>query len=293
MTRLPHPISYQGSKRSQAGRITNYLRSLPARPRTLYEPFAGSAAVTLAAAHLNLAAHFRLGDALAPLVGIWRKVVEDPTDLADRYQALWTAQLGNEAPYYLHIRDAFNTDQDPAKLLYLMARCVKNAVRFNREGRFNQSPDHRRKGTRPDKMRAALFGAHELLRGRTACAALDYDVMLEGATAADVVYLDPPYQGTSGSRDQRYVQSLDLGRFVLSLEALNRRNVPFIVSFDGRCGAKAYGAALPPELGLLHTEIEVGRSSQATLNGRAEVTVESLYVSRQFGDAHPSFNPQS
>lgn len=282
MTRLPHPIPYQGSKRSQAGLITDYLRSLAHRPRVLFEPFVGSAAVTLAAANLNLADRFRMGDSLAPLIGVWNQTVENPKVLADRYEEIWTAQLGNEAVYYNEVRYAFNADQEPAKLLYLMARCVKNAIRFNKDGQFNQSPDHRRKGMHPDKMRPALLGAHAILKGRTSCAALDYNLLLQEATPSDVVYMDPPYQGTSESRDQRYFQSLDLGRFIEALDALNQRNVPFIVSFDGRCGTKTYGAALPPELQLIHVEIEVGRSSQATLNGDDHLTVESLYLSRQF-----------
>ena len=40
-----------------------------------------------------------------------------------------------------------------------------------------------------------------------------------------------------------------------------------------------YGPALPVELGAQRLELHAGRSSQATLNGRDERTVESLYVS--------------
>ena len=39
------------------------------------------------------------------------------------------------------------------------------------------------------------------------------------------------------------------------------------------------GREFPEELGLKKIEIEVGRSSQATLLGRQEITVESLYLS--------------
>lgn len=282
LTRLPHPIPYQGSKRSQAAILTAHLQRLPTRPRFLFEPFAGSAALTLAAAQQQLAEHFYIGDTLAPLVGIWQQTIENPALLADRYETIWTAQLGNEVAYYNDLRDAYNTDHEPAKLLYLMARCVKNAIRFNREGQFNQSPDHRRKGMHPSKMRRALLGASALLQGKTTCMAQDYAVMLQHATPADVVYMDPPYQGTSGNKDQRYFQSLDLERFIVSLDTLNQRNIPFIVSFDGRCGNKTYGITLPPELALTQIEIAVGRSSQATLNGNNHITVESLYLSRSF-----------
>ncbi|MCB9570288.1 MAG: hypothetical protein H6710_24265, partial [Myxococcales bacterium] len=79
--------------------------------------------------------------------------------------------------------------------------------------------------------------------------------------------------------DPRYHQGLDVARFVGLLAAANERGVSYMVSFDGRTGARAYGPGLPDELGLAKIEVHVGRSSQATLNGRADETVESLYLS--------------
>jgi len=52
-----------------------------------------------------------------------------------------------------------------------------------------------------------------------------------------------------------------------------------MVSYDGRTGEKQYGEPLPADLKLLHLEIRVGRSTQATLLGRNCVTYESLYLS--------------
>lgn len=99
------------------------------------------------------------------------------------------------------------------------------------------------------------------------------------AGPGDLVYLDPPYQGTSGGRDERYAATLDRDRFVTYLADLRSRRVPFVVSFDGRTGDKPHGEPLPRDLGLRHVELDAGRSSQSTLLGRAERTVESLYLS--------------
>jgi len=52
-----------------------------------------------------------------------------------------------------------------------------------------------------------------------------------------------------------------------------------MLSYDGRRGAKEFGKILPSALGLSRVEVEVGRSSQATLLGKAEITYESLYLS--------------
>jgi hypothetical protein len=56
------------------------------------------------------------------------------------------------------------------------------------------------------------------------------------------------------------------------------------VSYDGRTGEKVHGRRLPGHLQLQLVELEAGRSSQATLLGRAEITFESLYLSRALAE---------
>ena len=56
------------------------------------------------------------------------------------------------------------------------------------------------------------------------------------------------------------------------------------MSYDGRLGERGYGRPLPARLDLTLVEIEAGRSSQATLPGRDEMTVESLYLSRALAE---------
>jgi len=65
----------------------------------------------------------------------------------------------------------------------------------------------------------------------------------------------------------------------------------FAVSYDGRTGQKRFGTDLPESLGLVRLEIKAGRSSQATLLGRRDITYESLYLSPTLveaaGDSEP------
>ena len=276
MSPIPHPIPYQGSKRQLAARI---LECFPDRVDTLLEPFCGSAAISLAAAQRAPGLGCWLNDSLLPLAALWRQIVAAPEHVADGYAELWRAQADDPRGYYDQVREAFNRDGDPVKLLFLLARCVKNAVRFNAAGQFNQSPDRRRRGTRPETMRRNLLGASRLLATRTRVSSLDYAELLGEATPHDLVYLDPPYQGTSGDRDSRYHQPLDRLRFIRDLERLRRRGGAMIIRFDGRSGERRYGPELPAELGLVRLELPAGRSSQATLSGRAVETVESLYLS--------------
>lgn len=273
---VPHPIPYQGSKRSLAAAI---LANFPHDTGKLIEPFAGSAAVSLAASYRGKAGAFLLNDLNGALIALWGSIINSPGEIAEAYEKLWAAQEGQERNFYDEVRARFNRTQRPDYFLYLLARCVKASVRYNAQGEFNQSPDNRRRGTHPSTMSHHIFGASELLRGKTALMSADYREALESATTLDVVYMDPPYQGVCDNRDPRYIKGLDFGSFVAALHNLNSRGVSYIVSYDGRTGSKEFGQPLPSSLELRHIEIDAGRSSQATLLGRNDNTIESLYLS--------------
>jgi DNA adenine methylase len=210
-TRVPHPIPYQGSKRLLAARI---LAHAPTGFDRMIEPFAGSAAITLAAAATGSARRFVIGDSLAPLAELWRRIVSEPVRVAARYRRIWKAQLADPRGHFLSVRARYNRTRDEVLLLFLLARCVKAAVRFNARGEFNQSADHRRRGMHPNRMGKELSGAARLLAGRTRVVPGDYAVLCAEATPADLVYLDPPYQGVSEGRDPRYAEPLALARLV-------------------------------------------------------------------------------
>lgn len=272
----PHPIPYQGSKRGLAETI---LRHFPAAHGRLIEPFAGSAAVSLAAASTGKAQCFVLGDANEPLVDLWEMILHQPEQLADRYSHHWLAQKGHEREYYNTVRALFNETPKAEFFLYLLARCVKASVRYNARGEFNQGPDNRRSGAHPTTMRQHILAASRLLAGRTTLVRGDYGLALAQATPNDIVYMDPPYQGVCGRRNPRYSTHLDYDAFVAALSLLNARDISYIVSYDGRTGDQQYGKPLPPFLQLTHTEVSAGRSAQATLLGRTALTYESLYLS--------------
>jgi DNA adenine methylase len=273
---VPHPIPYQGSKRRLAAAILSHVE--PGRYERLIEPFAGSAAVTLAAASSMKFRRFEISDRLEPLVMLWQAIINNAEGIANEYESLWNRERQRPIDEFYNIRSEFNEDRDPAKLLYLLARCVKNAVRFNPSGEFNQSPDKRRTGTRPDLMRRELLAAHRLLHGKARAACADFLEVFEEAQPGDFFYLDPPYQGTSEGRDSRYIGGVSRKRMIEGLNVLNERGIPFILSYDGSCGDRTYGDRLPRELAS-RILLDVGRSSQATLNGQDHVTIESLYIS--------------
>lgn len=283
MQRVPHPVQYQGSKRQLASAI---LRYVPARTARLIEPFAGSAAMSIASAAQQKSAAYWVNDLNQPLAQLLQLMVETPEQIAADYAQIWQAQHGNDNHYY-QVRQDFNRTHSPALFLYLLARCVKGAVRYNGQGEFNQSHDKRRCGTKPDTMRANILGVSALLKGRAQFSAQDYRVVLDEAQKSDVVYLDPPYQGVCGERDARYFSGIAHDDFVTALDELNHRDIAYIVSYDGRRGEKIFGEPLPDFLDLRHVELNAGRSSQATLLGKDETTIESLYFSRALAKRLP------
>lgn len=281
LKKLPHPIPYQGSKRNLAPDIIRYF---PEQIDVLYEPFAGSAAMSIAAAREGLAKSFYINDLNKPLVDLWDEIINRPDQLSEKYERLWYDQLSDPKAFYIKVRDEFNKTGAPQLFLYLLARCVKASVRYNARGEFNQSPDNRRKGMKPQTMKIQIMGASYFLKGKTTVTSVNYRDVLKLAGPEDLVYMDPPYQGVCGNRDTRYLESVQFCEFVEALEELNSRHIRYIVSYDGRTGDKSYGKTLPDELNLTLIELDAGRSSQATLLGKKVVTIESLYLSPALAD---------
>jgi len=161
---IPHPFPYQGSKRKLANTIIGYI---PPQATRIVEPFAGSGAISIAAIHNKQVQLALINDTNKPLMALWKYILDCPEKLADDYERIWQQQFGQEKAYYNLIREQFNQTHKPEYLLFLLVRCVKAAVRYNSEGQFNQSPDNRRNGTKPDKMRKQLLEISGLMAGKT------------------------------------------------------------------------------------------------------------------------------
>lgn len=246
----------------------------------LYEPFAGSGAITLASAYYKRASHYFINDLNSPLMTLWDWMINRPSELADGYERLWNEQLGNPKDFYIQIRNKFNTTYEACDFLYLLARGVKGAIRYNSAGLYNQSADNRRLGKKPSTMRQDIQAVSSWLKGISTLSAVDFRQSTRLATPNDLIYLDPPYQGTCTGRDNRYYSGIAFDDLVKYLEDLNRRSIPWILSYDGLTGGKSYGKELPRGVHGHHLLINAGRSSQDTLNGGNAITYESIYLSK-------------
>ena len=273
---VPHPFPYQGSKRGIARHI---LPHFPNDTHCLFEPFCGASAISIAAMAHGLVDNIILNDLNAPLMNLWKEILENPEHLANNYEELWDEQHPERKEYFFKIRDKFNSTHHPHHLLYLLARIVKGAVRYSSTGIFNQSADNRRSGMRPNTMRQNIVSISNLLSGKTKLSSVDFRDVVDKAQKNDLVYMDPPYQGTSFTRDHRYLYGLSYEEFVDSLFIMNQKDISYIISYDGKTGKKSHGKILPDSLSLKQLFIKAGRSSQSTLLGNSDETIESLYLS--------------
>ena len=278
--RMPHLVQYQGSKRVLASQILQYM---PQRFNKLIEPFAGMAAVSIAVAYENRATNFHLNDLNAPLVNLLQEAINHPQRLVEDYTNLWNEQFiygQNHIQHFYIVRERFNRgDESPANMLYLLARCVKGAVRYGNNGNFNQSPDRRRHGTNPNTLATNVYAISNLLKGKTTFSAVDYHEILEKTQTSDLIYMDPPYQGVTNVRDSRYFSGVNFDEFVDAIQRLDERGINYLISYDGVCGEKEYGKGLPHNLHCKKIMLNAGLSSQMLLLGKQSTTFEALYVS--------------
>jgi DNA adenine methylase len=283
--KIPHLVQYQGSKRILAPQILHYM---PRKFNRLLEPFAGMAAITIAAATEKRANHYCINDINKPVICLLQAAIDTPDELIEQYTKIWTEQFnypGGHIKHFYYIRDCFNAGKQPAEtMLYLLARCVKGAVRYGKNGNFNQSPDKRRHGTCPKKITEHVCAISALLKGQTTCFAVDYRQIFEIAEPGDLVYMDPPYQGVSQAKDNRYFSGVSFNDFSDAIVTLNRKGIDYIISYDGECGGKEYGNRLPQSLKCSQFLLNAGLSTQATLLGKRDITYEALYVSENIAN---------
>jgi DNA adenine methylase len=264
---IPSLVKWTGSKRSQAHAIRAAFPSY----RRYHEPFLGGGALLYLAGHPGAVA----GDVYRPLVALWTLVRDDAREVVSNYQSQW-ARLQRRFPdYFYDVRARFNASGDPLDLSFLMRTCVNGIVRFNGDGRFNNSLHLSRRGMAPARFAAAVARWAPRLKGVSLLAG-DFEATLSTAAAGDFAYLDPPYAGSA----QRYAADLDPGRLFQVLEDLNRRGVRWALSFDGKRGALDLTHPVPRSLFRRHLYVRSGLSAvDKVLNGGGDPVVESLYLS--------------
>ena len=266
MKNIQPAIKWSGSKRSQATMIKKYIPHF----NRYYEPFVGGGSITYATSPDSGVC----GDICEPLINLWRLIQSDYEELYEQYKARWERLQNESYLVFYEIRDNYNENQDSHDLLFLSRTCVNGLIRFNKNGEFNNSLHHTRKGIAPNRMRTILADWSERVQGIEFRSG-DYWETTQDVQDGDFVYLDPPYFNTKG----RYFGTIDFDRFLEYLDWLNKKGVKYALSFDGKRGDTDYTVELPEDLYKRHLMLPSGNSSfKKVMDKKSEAVYESLYL---------------
>jgi len=166
-------------------------KCLPAGPR-LVEPFAGSCAVMMSTDYPA----YLVADINPDLINMYQVIKDDVEHFIDISKGLFVCN--NFAEQYYLIRQEFNQQSSltlmwrAAYFLFLNRHCYRGLCRYNQQGIFNVPYGNNKDPYFPETEIRAF--AEKAKRATFICA--NFEETLEMVQAGDVVYCDPPYDGT-------------------------------------------------------------------------------------------------
>lgn len=233
-------LKWAGGKRLLLKTIVDPILDELSRTRGRYiEPFLGGGAVAL---HLGLP-NMIVNDAIPELIEFYRSVRDEPALVAWSLSSLAIEGV-DEANYY-RVRDMDLSTHTPfmraARMLYLNRLGFNGVYRVNKAGKFNvpYGKDKYRESVIKRKSRDAigsLFphkGKIEAVSRALATTNIfcgDFADVIVLAKAGDVVYCDPPYDGTYDSYTAMGFAEADQERLAEMLYYANQRGATVMVS---------------------------------------------------------------
>lgn len=275
---IPPVIKWSGSKRSIAHQIAKLF---PDYTR-FFDPFVGGGAILPFSQGKPAIA----GDIIPELIALWVLIKDQPDKVVSEYDKRWNKLQSEGYQVYYAIRDRFNKTKDPFDFLFLSRTCVNGLIRYNKEGKFNNSLHHTRPGIHPKRLEKIIRNWSQWVKNITFYKQ-DYRLTLSEVKRGDLVFLDPPYVGT---RSRYLPQSFDYDAFYSELERLNNLEVNWILTLDGEAGDRSYDSKIPKDLFKTHFKLSTGKSPfSKVMNKKQDKILESVYLN--FEPAIKMFDP--
>lgn len=265
---FPPVIKWSGSKRLVASQLA---QNMPLKYKRYFEPFVGGGAMLpFSNGHEGYA-----GDIIVELIDLWKNIQVNPLRVASEYEERWKRLQIEGIDVYYEIRDRFNETRDCFDFLFLTRTCVNGLIRYNAQGKFNNSFHLSRPGIDPNRLRTQLVRWSKSIQKIT-FKNTDYREVLSDAEEGDFVFLDPPYGGTK----DRYMRTdFNLQDFYAELERLNSRGILWMLTFDGTAGERQYSYAPPSILYKTKFLISTGNSSFTKVMDKKKDNIrESVYL---------------
>ncbi len=228
-------LKWVGSKRRQCPRLVEVIKPLLKEGSVYFEPFAGSLAPFFALRQSGWSGLAIVGDTSLPLIRFWEEIASGSEQTWLACKAFLEREQGmspeERETFYYRCRKAFNSSTlydkpyRAALFLYLNQRGFNGLYRTNQRGHLTTAYGGPRKSF-PSK--DTLLLASRMLTNTTLCCA-DFEELLKRTKPGDVVYADPPYNGTyTGYHGMFRVQEQQ--RLAKTLKDLYQRGIHIVAS---------------------------------------------------------------
>lgn len=180
-------LKWAGGKSKLASFIESKMSET--RGKRLVEPFAGSAAISLA---LEFDAYL-LNDINTDLINLYRTLASEKQDFIQYAKSFFIPENHLEDAFY-QLRDRFNGSQDiterSAIFIYLNRHAFNGLCRYNKKGLFNVPFGHYKKPPLfPEKGMQDFLSKSD----RMVFQNLDFKEIIINTNSNDIIYCDPPY----------------------------------------------------------------------------------------------------
>lgn len=224
---------------------------------TYFEPFLGSAAVLG-----TLAPHKAVGsDVLAPLIGIWQLVSEDPERIIAAYAAHRERIDAGEdkKKVYAEALASFNETRRPEDFVFLSRACYGGIIRFRKDDGGMSTPCGAHMPVSSESFAKRVEIWRERIKG-TEFRTADFREIFPEAGKGDMIYCDPPYVDTQ--KILYGAQEFNLADLVKEISSAKERGARIALSIDGtkRGGLHEILHDFPDDLFETEVAINVGRS---------------------------------
>lgn len=218
------------------------------------EPFVGSGAVLGTMAPKNGLA----GDALKPLIDLWKLLQEDPERLYEHYKKCWISYQEDPKATYTQVLESFNKNQNPLDFAFISRSCYGGVIRFTKQGKMS-TPIGPHNPISPESFKERMVLWRERILNTNFVHATFEETMAK-AKKGDIVYCDPPYLD---SQTILYgAQGFKLTDLWKAIEKCKTRGALVALSIDGhkKSGAKNIELNIPTGLFKRQLLMEGGSS---------------------------------
>lgn len=200
------------------------------------------------------------GDNFLPLIQIWQMLIKSPDTIKQWYADRWHKMTnGNKRTEYERIRATYNSNPNPADLLFLCRSCYGGVVRFRQADGYMSTPCGIHNPIPPEAFEKRVDKWYSRI-GSCTFLHMDYRETMSMAKKGDLVYCDPPYKH---SQSILYgAQSFNFQDLLNAIAECKERGVYVSLSIDGskRSGKLKCDLSIPQGLFEKEVFVNCGRS---------------------------------